>query len=197
MNTQQCCITAALCYTLCCTKNTWLTCTCPGLVHHHSLQSSTTGYADFVRQTSQIMILVCAWFLLCLQKEPYCDSPGWISEYSELKTMTWEWTTRFFCFLQMDRHTDHFIDFCLWGHSLTYDFFMDLSFFFWTSLNFYEKNNCVALCCNTVLKIQSIYTNWGQKFRNYGKIVTKCHMDQLPTYFGDIIPLTSENTALS
>lgn len=102
-----------------------------------------------------------------------------------------------FCFLQMDRHTDHFIDFCLWGHSLTYDFFMDLIFFFWTSLNFYEKNNCVALCCNTVLKIQSIYTNWGQKYRNYGKNCNKVSHGPTPHILWDIIPLTSENTALS
>lgn len=202
MNTQRCCITAALCYTLSCMKKSWHTCTCPALVHHHSLQSSISGYEDFVKQTSQIMILVCAWFLLYLQNEPYCDVP-WVNIrtlraqlHLWLKTMPEEWTTRVFDYLQMDRHTDHIIDSCILGYSLIRGLCMDLIFFLDKFEFLWEKQH-IALCWNRVLKIQSVCTNWGHKFRNYGKILTKCHLDQLPTFFCDIIPMTSENTALS
>lgn len=130
MNTQHCCITAALCYTLCWMKKSWYTCTCPVLVHHHSLQSSNSGYDDFVRQTSQIMI-VCAWFLLYLQNEPYCDM-SWVNIttfraqlHLWLKTIPGEWTTRGFDCLQIDRHIDHIIDFCILGYSLIHGLCMD------------------------------------------------------------------------
>lgn len=148
------------------------------------------------------MILVCAWFLLYFQNEPYCDMP-WvnISAYRAqiclwLTTIPEEWATRFFCCLQMDRHTNHFIDICMLGYSLIHGLCMGLIFFLDKFEFFWEKRH-IALCWNTVLKTQSIYTNWGQKFRNYSKIVIKHHMDQLPTFFGDVIPLISENTGLS
>lgn len=151
MSTQQCCIPAALCYTLCCTKKPWLTCACPVLVHHCSLQSSTSGYADFVRQTSQIMILVCAWFLLCLQKEPYCDSPGWISEYSELSYISdsrqWhesECPGFFVAFRWTGTQTALQIS-AFWAIAWSITFVGIWFSFFLISLNFYEKK--IVLPC--------------------------------------------------